>query len=486
MAKYGISQDLRPTILADQEVSQSTPSVAICLMLTLFSVIYKYAGRDATKAYSEIHAPSIIKEGLPANSLKGILDESTITEEWSKPLANETPKAAPNSSSEKPPLDSIINAEDFEIVAKNTASAKTWAFYSSADTGLVTRDANKSLYSRIWFRPRTMRNVTTVSTASTILGLPVALPLMVSPAAMARLIHPDGELAIARAAAEKGIIQCISTNASYSATDIASATHRDHPFFFQLYVDRQREKSEALLKKLDQHKNVRAIFFTVDAAAAGKREADERVRADESLSSPMVDNKAKNDKRGGGYGRIMGNFIDPGLCWDDVKWLRKHTSLPLVVKGVMSADDVKLALDHGLEGVMLSNHGGRNLDTAPPAILVLLECHKRFPEVFGKLEIYVDGGIRRGTDILKCLCLGATGVGIGRSFLFATGYGQEGVEHLTDILKDELEVAMRNNGITKIEEAGPHLVNTGDLDWLVPSGAGHPYARDFRRARAKL
>jgi L-lactate dehydrogenase (cytochrome) len=452
--------------------------------------MYKYAGRDATKPYSAIHAPSIIKEGLPSNAFKGILDTATVTEAWSNPLEDETPKAAPNSSSEKPPLESLINTEDFELVARNTSTPKTWAFYSSADTGLVTRDANKSLYSRVWFRPRTMRNVTQVSTESSILGLPVALPLMVSPAAMARLIHPDGELAIARACANKGIIQCISTSASYSAIDIASTTPK-HPFIFQLYVDRQRHKSEALLRKLHENaKNIRAIYVTVDAAAAGKREADERVKADESLSSPMVNNKAKNDKKGGGLGRIMGNFIDPGLCWDDIKWLRKQTNLPLLLKGVMSADDVKMALDHGLEGVMLSNHGGRNLDTAPPALLVLLECHKRFPEIFTaeqdkgkKFEIHIDGGIRRGGDILKCLCLGVTGVGIGRSFLYATGYGQEGVEHLIDILHDELRIAMSNCGITRIEDAGPHMVNTGDVDHLVPGSRLHPYVKDWRRAK---
>jgi L-lactate dehydrogenase (cytochrome) len=206
-----------------------------------------------------------------------------------------------------------------------------------------------------------MRNVTHVSTQSNILGLPVTLPLMISPAAMARLIHPDGELAMARACAARGIIQCISTSASYSAIDITSATP-NHPFFFQLYVDRQRHKSEALLRNLHANAtNIKAIYVTVDAAAAGKREADERVKADESLSSPMVDNKAKNDKKGGGYGRIMGHFIDPGLCWDDIKWLRTQTKLPLLLKGVMSADDVKMALEHGLEGVMLSNHGGRIL-----------------------------------------------------------------------------------------------------------------------------
>lgn len=458
-------------------------------------IIHRYAGRDATKAYSEIHAPSIIKDNLPASNLKGKVDPSTISDEWLKPPPT-APQATSPGANSKPDLDTIINANDFELAAQKTSSAKTWAFYSSAANDLITRDANTSLYTRIWFRPRVMRNVRTVSTSTTILGHPTTLPIIVSPAAMAKLIHPDGELAIARACQSKGVIQCISTNASYPATEIVASIPQNtqqqqhHPFFFQLYVDKQRSKSEALLHNLHQNaKNIKAIFITADAAAAGKREADERVKADESLSSPMIGVAPKNDKKGGGYGRVMGGFIDPALNWDDIAWLRSRTHLPLILKGVMNASDVSLALAHGLDGVMLSNHGGRNLDTSPPAILTLLECHKRCPEVFGtgtgtkQFEIFIDGGIRRGSDVLKALALGATAVGLGRPVLFATGYGKEGVEHLLEIMRDELEVAMRNCGVRSLEEVGPELVNTGDLDHLVPGLEGHPYVRDWRRER---
>lgn len=202
------------------------------------------------------------------------------------------------------------------------------------------------------------------------------------------------------------------------------------------------------------------------------------------------------------YGRLMGSYIDPSLCWNDVAWLRSQTKLPLMLKGVMSADDVALALQHGLEGVVLSNHGGRNLDTSPPPILVLLECHARFPEIFdhhpavaeknGKkpFTLLVDGGIRRGADILKCICLGAVACGLGRPFLFATSYGQEGVESLIEILEDELRTAMSNCGITSLEQAGPGLVNTGQLDGMVVKSRMHPYARDWRErgmgSRSKL
>lgn len=269
---------------------------------------------------------------------------------------------------------------------------------------------------------------------------------------MAKLIHPDGECAIARACQNKGIMQgvrrtsqtnycleeqftyCdlqISNNSSYSIEELTKAAPLGN-FFFQLYVNKDRSKSADLLRRCSANPNIKAIFVTVDAAWPGKREADERVKADESLSVPMVDVKAKNDKKGGGLGRVMAGAIDPGLTWEDLKWVRQHTHLPVCLKGVMSADDAILAMQAGLDGILISNHGGRNLDTSPPSIITLLELHKRCPEIFDRMEVYVDSGIRRGTDILKAVCLGATAVGMGRSMLFATNYGQEGVEHLID------------------------------------------------------
>lgn len=275
-------------------------------------------------------------------------------------------------------------------------------------------------------------------------------------------------------------------------------------------MNRDRAKSAALLRQCSENPNIKAIFVTVDAAWPGKREADERVKADESLSVPMSPSKAQNDKKGGGLGRVMAGFIDPGLTWEDLRWVRQHTHKPVCLKGVMSADDAMLALKAGLDGVLLSNHGGRNLDTSPPSIITLLEIQKRCPEVLEHLEVYIDSGIRRGTDILKAICLGATAVGMGRSMLFATNYGQEGVEHLIDsklwsawtracllffssppishsrtflVMQDELETAMRNVGITSLEEAHPGLVHTGDVDHLVPASRAHPYAHAIAKGR---
>jgi L-lactate dehydrogenase (cytochrome) len=170
----------------------------------------KYAGRDATKAYSEVHSPSTIRKNLSPQNLRGILDETTDNDECLKePHADNAKDMLDN---DKPPLETLINAHDFEIVASKTATRKTWAFYSSAATDLITRDANRTCFDRIWFRPRVMRNVRVVDTRTNLMGVESSMPLFVSPAAMAKLIHADGELAIARSSSEKGIIQGVSSS----------------------------------------------------------------------------------------------------------------------------------------------------------------------------------------------------------------------------------------------------------------------------------
>ncbi|KAI5291391.1 hypothetical protein KEM52_000186 [Ascosphaera acerosa] len=404
-----------------------------------------------------------------------------------------------------PPLAQVLSSDDFEDAARRVLSTKAYAFYSSAATDLITRDANRSFYNRVWLRPRVLRDVRRVSTRSHMLGEEVAMPLFVSPASMGRLGHPDGEAAIARACAARHVFQGVSNYSSVplekivaapatapaTAAAAAAAAGRDAAsgsegrFIFQLYVNRDRRATEEALQRCARLPQVRAIFVTVDAAWPGKREGDERVQIqDAALRELSPEASGRNDGKGGGIGRLLSGGIDPGLSWRTLRWLRGKTALPLILKGVMSADDAMLALDAGMDGIYLSNHGGRNLDTAPPALLTLLELHKRCPAVFDKMEVYVDGGIRRGTDILKALCLGATAVGVGRPALYANVYGAEGVEKLIDVLQDELATSVRLIGVTSVDELGPEYVNTGDLDHLVPASSEHPYARKtIRRSK---
>lgn len=299
-----------------------------------------------------------------------------------------------------------------------------------------------SAYSDITLRPRVLNDVKTIDVKTKMLGQPMSIPIFCAPTSMVKLVHPDGEKALARACRRVGIPQGVSTSASFPIHEVVASVRKEEeqdkdkdayklPIFFQLYVDKNRSKSEQLVRQVEEL-GCKGILLTVDSARPGKREADERLKADESITAPMAGIKAKNDKKGGALGRLMGSYIDPSLSWKDISWLRKHTSLPIVLKGVMSSLDARRAMEAGADGIILSNHGGRNLDTSPAPILVLLELQKNCPEVFDKMEVFVDGGIMRGTDIFKALCLGAKAVGIGRGFLYSLNYGEEGVEKFID------------------------------------------------------
>ena len=205
----------------------------------------------------------------------------------------------------KPDLLKIISVQDFENVAEKTLTPKGWAFYSSAAEDLISHHHNRDFFRRVLFRPRILRNVKTANIGCSILGCPSSAPFFVAPAAMARLADKDGEKAIARGSANEGIIQCISSNSSFSLQSIVEAGTKDQPFFFQLYVNAEREKSTQLLHKV-RELGIKAIFVTVDAPVAGKRELDERLAADKALSSAISGAQASNDKKGGGMGRLMG------------------------------------------------------------------------------------------------------------------------------------------------------------------------------------
>jgi len=339
----------------------------------------------------------------------------------------------------KPPLSSLINVHDFQLAAEKSFTPKAWAFVTSAATDLYTKHRNSSTYSSITLRPRVLRDVSAVDTQCSMFGRTTRLPIFCSPTSMARTIHPEGEKELARGLKATGVPMCVSSSASFPLVDIMNEIRGTEahdgdqlPVFLQLYVDRNRSNSENLMKNAKEQ-GIDALFLTVDSALPGKREADERIQSDESLSSPISGLKARNDAKGGALGRIMGGFIDPSLSWDDIPWLRKHLlGIPIVLKGIQTSMDAVKAMEMGVDGIVLSNHGGRNLDTAPATIMVLLELRKNCPEVFDKMEVYIDGGITRGTDIFKALCLGAKAVGLGRGFLYALNYGAEGVRKFVD------------------------------------------------------
>lgn len=442
-------------------------------------------------AYNEVHAPSLIQKTLDSHCHVGVFDVASANGEWQK--KTDADISPPDFVSE-PTLDSVINLYDFEEIARASLSEKAWAIVSGGSNDNITRDANISVLQKIWLRPAILRDVAQVNTRTRLFGCDLDLPIYIAPMGGAKAGGPEGELAMARGASASRIIHCISTPSSFPHDEILEVTPKHA--FFQVYVNKDRQKSKDAIQKMTESGKIKAIFVTVDLPVISKREADERIKPD----TPG----GQKDKKGGGFARQASSFIDPSFNWDALRWMRSLTELPIVVKGIQRAKDAVLAMSMGCDGIVLSNHGGRAADTAPPGILTLLELHKNCPEVFGKMEILVDGGFRRGSDIVKAICLGASAVGIGRPFMYSLKYGEEGVAHAVDskycllnvenlleaktrsVVKDEIETAMRLCGMTDLmRDAHPDFVNTAEVDYLVPSFQ-HPYARKVARREQKL
>jgi len=260
------------------------------------------------------------------------------------------------------------------------------------------------------------------------LGTPVSMPIYITATALGKLGHPEGEVVLTRAAKSHNIIQMIPTLASCSFDEIRDAATGDQVQWMQLYVNKDRE----ITKRYVQHgekRGVKGLFITVDAPQLGRREKDMRSKYNEGAAKVQTDDSTID--RSQGAARAISSFIDPGLCWDDIDWFKSITNMPIILKGVQRAEDALKAVEYGLQGIVLSNHGGRQLDYARSGIEVLVEVMDALKKKGwqDKLEVYVDGGARRATDIIKAVCLGARGVGIGRPFLYAmSSYGQQGVE----------------------------------------------------------
>ncbi|KAE8365726.1 FMN-dependent dehydrogenase-domain-containing protein [Aspergillus caelatus] len=433
-------------------------------------VIYHFAGRDASEKYNSTHSPALIKD--IDDRIIGDLDTATLTKEWSQ--ADEMPKSARSDSEDdrKPPLEEILNLDDFEQVARKTFSPKSWAYNSGAANDCFTRDANRELFRNIWLRPAIMRDVSAVKTQSTLFGCHLDIPVYISPVGAAKTSHQEGELPLARAAAVSGIIHCISTMSSYSLAEILEKTPQQA--FYQLYINKDRSKTEGLVRQAERTGKVKALFVTADLPVMSKREADERIKPEGSTTMINVTKDIKpTGKKNAGLAKSNSSFIDSTLNWEDLRWLRSISNLPIVLKGVQRAEDAQIAMRVGFDGIVISNHGGRGADTAPPSILILLEIHRYCPEVFGKMKVLVDGGFRRGSDIVKAICLGASAVGLGRPFAFALNYGQEGIEHAASLIKEEIETATQLVGMTDLmQDASPVYINTAGIDPLLPPNYG--------------
>ncbi|KIW87384.1 uncharacterized protein Z519_12020 [Cladophialophora bantiana CBS 173.52] len=423
-------------------------------------VLLRSAGQDATAEYESVHSPDLVEETLPFTSYRGVVDSDTI------PEAQSTTKRRPQQKRKAPfpPLRSMISVNDFETIAKLYLSPAGWAYYSSGADDERSRYEAARAFCKLVLRPRVLRNVDQVDTRTTILGQNSSMPVYVSPSGLGKYAHPDAECALASGAGKEGLIQVIPTSPSMPIEKIInSRVSESQPVFFQLYFNRDPQKAEALIRRVEKL-GVSAIWLTVDSPVLGKRERDDRLKAQISKE----DEFGTLEEQQPGVAKVASSgLLNPRLTWDDIAWIRQVTKLPLVLKGIQSVEDALLAYEKGIEGIVLSNHGGRSQDTAQAPMVTLLEIRRYAPHLInGRMEVFLDGEIRRGTDILKALALGVRAVGLGRPFLFSLtgGYGEAGFRRMVQILREELECNMALAGATSIGELVPEMVNTQRLD----------------------
>ena len=330
---------------------------------------------------------------------------------------------------------------DFERLAEATLDPGAFGYFGGGAGDEHALAGNVAGWERLRLRPRVLADVSEVSTATTVLGTPVSMPLLVAPVAIQRLAHPDGEPGMARAAAAAGTLMCLSTLATATPEEVAAAAP-GAPRWFQLYVFRDRGVTRAFVAQAAEH-GYGAIVLTVDAPRLGRRERDLRTgfRIPAEIVVPSM--AILGGWQGATPLELLG-AIDPSLSWNDLEELRSLSSLPLVLKGVQTAEDAELACAHGVDAIVVSNHGGRQLDAVAPTAELLPEIAEA---VAGRVEVYVDGGIRRGSDVVGALALGARAVLAGRAPLWGLACdGEEGARRVLELLRDEIELALALSG----------------------------------------
>ncbi|RQP26210.1 alpha-hydroxy acid oxidase [Piscinibacter terrae] len=376
----------------------------------------------------------------------------------------------------------ITHIEEFRHIAKRRVPRM---FYDYADSGSWTEStyrANESDFQKIKLRQRVAVNMENRSTATTMVGVPTAMPVAIAPTGLTGMQHADGEILAARAAEKFGVPFTLSTMSICSIEDVAA--HTKAPFWFQLYVMRDRDFIEGLIDRAKAAK-CGALMLTLDLQILGQRHKDIK----NGLSAPpkptlanlinlatkprwclgMLGTKRRQ------FGNIVGHVkgvenmsslsawtaqqFDPKLNWGDVEWIKKRWGGKLILKGIMDAEDAKLAVDSGADALIVSNHGGRQLDGAPSSIEALPAI---VDTVGSRMEVWMDGGIRSGQDVLKAVALGARGTLIGRAFLYGLGAdGEAGVSRVLEIIRNELDLTMAFCGRTDIHQVDKSILLPG-------------------------
>jgi isopentenyl diphosphate isomerase/L-lactate dehydrogenase-like FMN-dependent dehydrogenase len=328
-----------------------------------------------------------------------------------------------------------LNVADYERLAEERLDAGAYGYFAGGAGDEWTLRENVAAFNRWVLRPRMLVDVGTVTTASTVLEREVSFPVLVAPTALQRLAHPEGEAATARAAVDLGTIFCLSTISSFSPAELTAAAPNGRRWF-QLYWSRDREFTRNLVQTVAES-GYEAVVLTVDLPAGGRRERDLRAAFEvpEDLPLPNLAEPLRGELQ-----EAIGWIVDPTITWRDLEWLASLTDLPLLVKGILTAEDTELACEHGAAGIVVSNHGGRQLDGVSGTLDALPEVVEA---AAGRAEILLDGGVRRGTDVVKALALGARAVLVGRAALWGLAVdGEAGVRRVLELLREEVALAL--------------------------------------------
>lgn len=351
-----------------------------------------------------------------------------------------------------------INVAEYQSAARAKLSQSAYDYYAGGAWDERTLEWNERAFDRYQLQYRVLRDASKRKLSTNVLGREIGIPLMVAPTAFHGLAHEDGECATVRACGTAGTVMIASTLSNRSIEEIVGAASAD--VWFQLYVYKDRGISKALVERA-RDAGCKALVLTVDVPGLGVRERDvhNRFQLPKRLSLGNFAGGSEgfpDPLEGSALASYVVRMFDDSLTWRDVEWLRSLSDLPVVVKGVVHPEDAKLAARHGAAAVVVSNHGGRQLDTAPASLDVLPEIAEA---VDGEIELVLDGGIRRGTDVLKALALGASAVAIGRAVLWGLAVdGQHGVEHVFELLRSELDAAMAMCGATDVGQIDRRLL----------------------------
>lgn len=379
-------------------------------------------------------------------------------------------------------LQRAASVDDLRRMAERRLPRGVFDYIDGGAEGELTLKANAEAFRRIGFRPRVLRGVGTVDTTTTLLGRPLPFPLVLAPTGFVRMTDPDGEVAVARAAGRAGVPYTLSTMGTCSIEDVAHASAG--PKWFQVYVWRDRGLVQEMIARTKAC-GYEAVMLTVDTPVLGRRERDVRrgfslppkigpgtivdgvlhpgwtwrfVRSEPIRFANLGGTGVDDGTTAVSLASYVNSQFDPDLRWDDLAWLRAHWDGPIVVKGIQTVTDAVIAADLGVEVVALSNHGGRQLDSAPAIADLVAPV---VDAVGDRTEIICDGGIRRGSDIVKAVALGAKAATIGRAYLYGLGAaGEPGVDFVLDLLHDDVRRVMALLGARTVADLGPDLLDT--------------------------